>query len=125
MGQASGGVAILVKNSIYTTLVNIQSNIKFKAIRVDKHHPVTVCSLYNPPNLNPDPTHIENIINELPKPFIVTEDFNAHNTIWGSTSWFGKKNRRLPTKHVPNEQRKPYTFLRWIRHILKHRFNFL
>lgn len=91
MGHASGGVAILVKDSLYATPVNIPSNIEFIAIRIYNRRPVTVCSIYIPPNSNPDPTHIDNI-NQLPKHFILAGDFNAHNVIWGSqyTSRFGK-----------------------------------
>ena len=50
----------------------------------------TQIDIYYLQHISPEPnyvsSYIEFIINQLPKPFIIVGDFNAHNTIWGSNN---------------------------------------
>ena len=39
--------------------------------------------MYLPPSINIDPLLLSNLIDQLPSPFIICGDFNAHNMIWG------------------------------------------
>lgn len=45
---------------------------------------ITICNIYFPPNLQFDIEELNNLIPQLPKPFILLGDFNSHNKIWGS-----------------------------------------
>ena len=53
--------------------------------------PITLCSIYLSPR-SPPPPHtqynfsehdLENLINQLPRPFILLGDFNSHSKLWG------------------------------------------
>jgi hypothetical protein len=62
---------------------------------------VTFCSIYIPPNNNLVPNDLDNLIKQLPTPFILLGDFNAHNILWGSNhiSDRGKKVEDFIIRH--------------------------
>lgn len=84
---ASGGVAIFSKNNIACEQLDLNTELEAIAIRTYMYNykRVTICCLYLPPNVNFTSQQLENLITQLPTPFIVTGDFNGHNHIWGST----------------------------------------
>lgn len=87
---ASGGVAIFVNNQNYAEELKINTDLEVIAIKTYLPEPLTICNIYLPPNQNIDPTKVQNLINQLPSPFIITGDFNSNNTLWGSS----KTNKR-------------------------------
>ena len=62
---------------------------------------ITVCSVYIPPNKEPKELELNNLIEQLPRPFIIMGDFNSHNEIWGSkkTDKKGKVIESLLNQH--------------------------
>ena len=54
------------------------------AISATLHKTITVCSVYIPPNEEPNELELNNIIEQLPRPFVIMRDFNRHYEIWGS-----------------------------------------
>ena len=54
------------------------------AISATLHKTITVCSVYIPPNEEPKELVLNNLIEKLPRPFIIMGDFNSHNEIWRS-----------------------------------------
>lgn len=83
--RASGGVATYVKSiypskkiSISTHLEAITVTVKLIGIEVN------ICNIYLPNQQTFSENDLENIIKQLPKPFIITGDFNSHNVRWGS-----------------------------------------
>ena len=52
------------------------------------HRTVSVCSIYIPPQDAINENELNNILQQLPTPFIFLGDFNSHNTMWccGSTN---------------------------------------
>lgn len=81
---ASGGTAILTKNSMPYEEIKIQTTLEAIAIKTYLPDPITICSIYIPPASNIDDTDIEDIKKQLPGPVIFTGDLNAHNILWGS-----------------------------------------
>lgn len=81
--NARGGVIILINHSIYYTELNINSPLQTCAIQAKiSEKMVTICNIYiNPLDIitNED---IETLITQLPTPFLLLGDFNAHNTLW-------------------------------------------
>lgn len=61
-----------------------QYTFRTTALTVRSAHPVTIYSIYLPNSLALDEIDLENIINQLPIPFILCGDFNSHNTLWVS-----------------------------------------
>ena len=46
------------------------------------HKMITVCSVYIPPNEESKELALNNLIEQLPRPYIIMGDFNSHNEIW-------------------------------------------
>ena len=45
--------------------------------------PITICNIYIPPSYHVASQEFQNLIDQLPSPFILLGDFNAHNPLWG------------------------------------------
>lgn len=83
---ASGGVAIMIKENIHATEINLNTNLEAVAIttNVPEINKITICNLYLPPNQTILQQEIEHLIKQLPSPFLLLGDFNSHNILWGS-----------------------------------------
>lgn len=84
-GKPSGGVAILSHKTLPYTKIALQTNLEAVAIRISLDRLLTVCSLYISPSCTVTQTDIHNLIAQLPVPFILQGDLNAHNPLWGSS----------------------------------------
>lgn len=80
--NAQGGVGIWIKNKIPAHRVELKTSLQAVAVSVMMHRRVTVCSIYLPPNKIITRQEIEGLIKELPKPFLLLGDANAHNKLW-------------------------------------------
>ncbi|KAM7298788.1 hypothetical protein ISCGN_019357 [Ixodes scapularis] len=45
---------------------------------------ISICSLYIPPSSSLTLTDLERLADQLPEPYVLLGDFNAHNPLWGS-----------------------------------------
>ena len=81
---ACGGNSILVKKAILHKTVPFKTSLQAIAVRVTLHRPITVCSVYLPPNSKPSRQELENLISQLPSPFLMVGDFNARSPLWGN-----------------------------------------
>ncbi len=89
--RLSGGTCIFVHNSYPATKLNLNScNLQAVAvsIKTPEFHktPISICSVYIPPNHTITSDDLESLFKNLPSPYIVSGDFNAHNPIWGSST---------------------------------------
>ena len=75
-------VAILTHSSIAYDQVPINSNLQIIAIKIHLKRTYTICTIYLP-HLPISYNDIENIIDQLPRPFLLLGDFNAKSPIWG------------------------------------------
>ncbi|GBL86432.1 hypothetical protein AVEN_164590-1 [Araneus ventricosus] len=46
---------------------------------------ITFCSLYLPPHQTVYQTELNNLIFQLPSPFLILDDLNGHSPLWGGT----------------------------------------
>jgi hypothetical protein len=53
------------------------------AVRVTLHKTITICSIYLPPNVSVKHEDLNNLIKQLPEPFILLGDLNGHSPLWG------------------------------------------
>ena len=83
--RASGGVSILVNENIPQSIVTLNTHLQAVAVKVTAHKTITLCSVYLPPrnHFNFNPKDLQNVIDQLPSPFILMGDFNGHHTLWG------------------------------------------
>ncbi|XP_044748699.1 uncharacterized protein LOC123309578 [Coccinella septempunctata] len=87
---ASGGTSIFVTDNIYSSNILLKTSLEAVAISVWSPYKVAICSLYIPPDYDLALTELIDLIDQLPSPFIIVGDFNAHNKMWGSEKTFGK-----------------------------------
>ncbi|GBO22524.1 RNA-directed DNA polymerase from mobile element jockey [Araneus ventricosus] len=83
-GRASGGVALLVAHDSPCIPLNLNTQLQAVAARIQVQSFLTICNLYLPPNQPIDQTHLNNLISQLPVPFLLLGDFNGHSPLWGS-----------------------------------------
>ena len=84
--RAKGGAAIMVNKNTQHSLINIHTPLQAVAVRVLFEKYITICSLYLPPDLVFDLADLQHLISQLPTPFLLLGDFNAHNKIWGGST---------------------------------------
>ena len=84
--QAKDSAAIIAHKSIRHLHYPLQTSLQAVAVRFTLEKQFTVCSIYLPPE--PDFTNheIQSLIDQLPTPFLLLGDFNAHNPLWGGLS---------------------------------------
>ena len=113
--RASGGASIIINNKIPQSEIHLNTTLQAVAISATLHRTITICSIYLPPNEPINNNEIENLIQQLPKPFILMGDFNSHNIIWGSkdTNQKGKQVEDLINRNnlCLHNNNKSYTYL--------------
>ena len=82
-GIAQGGVGFYVHKDVTYHRITLPKT-KFQAIAIHAylHKRVTICNIYIHPQQNFTQADLKQLTDHLPKPFILTGDFNSHNTIW-------------------------------------------
>ena len=95
-GKACGGVSILIRNDIPHDEVKLNTPLQAKAIEIAIHKKITICSIYIPPSTNLDPKMLDDLVQQLPSPFMLLGDLNSHNMLWGCND-FNSKGRKIET----------------------------
>ena len=80
-----GGSALVIRNEIAHSLLPINTELLAVAARLQLSTTLTICSLYLPPNNQINQNDLQNIIAQLPEPFIIMGDLNARSPLWGDT----------------------------------------
>ncbi|GBM11526.1 hypothetical protein AVEN_240664-1 [Araneus ventricosus] len=99
--RASGGVLTLTPNIFPSKRLNINSQLQVVSVQIQLKSLITVCFIYLPPNEIIRQTDLDDLIKQLPVPFIILGDFNGHNTLWGSvdTNARGRQVEKLLDDH--------------------------
>jgi ribonuclease HI len=82
--RAKHGSALLIRDGIHFKEIDLDSDLSAVAATVVLHKKITICSLYLPPSTDVTKTKIDKLIRQLPRPYIITGDLNAHSQMWGS-----------------------------------------
>ncbi|GFV77859.1 probable RNA-directed DNA polymerase from transposon X-element [Trichonephila clavipes] len=71
------------------------------AVRIHVHSLVTVCCVYLPPNDVVPQVDLNQLVSQLPAPFILLGDFNGHSPLWGhdDTNSRGRQIEQLISDH--------------------------
>lgn len=84
--HSSGGVAIVAQHSIPSQPLSLVTDLEAVAIRaLTFGRVITICSIYIPPDHQLSTVEFEMLIDQLPDPFLLVGDFNAHHPLWGCT----------------------------------------
>ena len=81
--RPAGGASIYVKRSFPQRKIDLQTELQVTAISVTLDREITICSVYIPPSFSLNSQHLDNLLQQLPTPYIVLGDFNGHNILWG------------------------------------------
>ena len=80
------GISLLCHPSVLASPVPLNTPLEAVAARVSLGKTVTVCSIYLSPSQNYDRKLLKDLIEQLPRPFLLLGDFNGHSPLWGSDS---------------------------------------
>ncbi|GFU58610.1 probable RNA-directed DNA polymerase from transposon X-element [Trichonephila clavipes] len=82
--SVSGGVCIFTSLDVPSSALPLHTSLQAVAVRIHSTSLITVCCLYFPPNTVIHQHDLNNLLDQLPAPFIILGDFNGHSTLWGS-----------------------------------------
>ena len=82
--RAHGGVAIFIHDNIPFKEITINTPLQAIAARINIGIDVTIVSIYNSRSHEISENLLSTLFHQLPKPVILTRDFNSYNQIWGS-----------------------------------------
>ena len=79
--HAHGGASIIIHNSLQHSPIPLDTPLQAVALSVLLNRKISVCSLYIPPSLDFDLHDLQSLVDQLPVPFLLLGDFNAHNPL--------------------------------------------
>ncbi|GFX50805.1 putative RNA-directed DNA polymerase from transposon X-element [Trichonephila clavipes] len=82
--SVSGGVCIFISLDVPSSAPPLNTSLQAVAVRIPSTSLITVCCLYLPPNTVIHQHDLNNLVDQLPAPFVILGDFNGHSTLWGS-----------------------------------------
>ncbi|GFX90413.1 putative RNA-directed DNA polymerase from transposon X-element [Trichonephila clavipes] len=81
--SVSGGVCIFTSLDVPSSALPLHTSLQAVAVRIHSTSLITVCCLYLPPNTVIHQHDLNNLVDQLPAPFVILGDFNGHSTLWG------------------------------------------
>ena len=79
----SGGASIFVKSSFPQIKFDLQTELQATAVSVTLDREITICSVYIFPSFSLNSQHLDNLLQQLPSPYILLGNFNVYNILWG------------------------------------------
>ena len=80
--RPSGGASIFVKSSFPQRKNDLQTELHATAISVTLDREITICSVYIPPSFSLNYQHLDNLLQQLPSPYILLGDFMVTISSW-------------------------------------------
>ncbi|GFV88472.1 putative RNA-directed DNA polymerase from transposon X-element [Trichonephila clavipes] len=109
----NGGVCLFTSHLYPSNVVTLHTSLQAVAVRIHIHSLVTVCCVYLPPNDVVPQVDLNQLVSQLPAPFILLGDFNGHSPLWGhdDTNSRGRQIEQLISDHclcLLNNDEKTY-----------------
>ena len=79
---AAGEAAVLINQRVVHTELTLKSPLHAVAATVTLDKTFTVFSIYLTPGETITKLNLENLLDQLPRPFLLLGDFNAHSPVW-------------------------------------------
>ncbi|GFV21110.1 RNA-directed DNA polymerase from mobile element jockey [Trichonephila clavipes] len=79
----NGGVCLFTSHLYPSHIVTLHTSLQAVAVRIHIHSLVTVSCVYLPPNDVVPQVDLNQLVSQLPAPFILLGDFNGHSPLWG------------------------------------------
>ena len=80
----SRGVSLFIRKDILFQTIPVNSPLEVVAARIAFNKSITVASIYLSPSVNINKNSLLEVIDQLPRPFLILGDFNAKSPLWGS-----------------------------------------
>ena len=90
-----------MNNTVPHRTVNVNTSLQATAVSISLTKKITICSVYLPPSIPIDCNELEELIDQLPKHFILMGDLNAHSSLLGcrDTNVKGRQMEDFISKH--------------------------
>ena len=85
-----GGNSIYIHTTIPFSSKDLTTQLQAMASKVQLQVAVTMCNIYTSGSHVANQQRLTDLYNQLPQPFLLVEDFNAHHTMWGSERTHGR-----------------------------------
>ena len=79
----SNFLTLYINKSVLFSEIKLDTDLQDVAVRVSAKKTLTVCNIYLPPSLEVNFSDLEHLIEQLPAPFVLVGDLNAHSPLWG------------------------------------------
>ena len=76
----------MVHTTLQYTRVQLFTTLEAVAVTVNSNKQYTICSIYLSPNSNIHRNEIKDLLEQLPRPFLLLGDFNAKHPMWDLTN---------------------------------------
>ena len=73
----------MIHFSVLHRKIDLNTNLQAIAIKASLNKSIAICSICIPPNKRIDQTFLENLLLQLPQPYIICGDFNGQSELWG------------------------------------------
>ncbi|GFT78977.1 putative RNA-directed DNA polymerase from transposon X-element [Trichonephila clavipes] len=99
--SVSGGICIFTSLDFPSSALPLHTSLQAVAVRIHSTSLIIVCCLYLPPNAVIHQQDLNNLVDQLPAPFVILGDFNGHSTLWGSvkTNTRGRQIEQVLSDH--------------------------
>ena len=84
-GSHSGGCAVYCRADVPVTRFAVRSDLQVLAVQMHFVRCYTICCLYLPPSLSVDRGVVEDLLSQLPTPYILLGDLNGRHPVWGDS----------------------------------------
>ena len=84
-GGHGGGCAIYCRADVPVTRLAVRSDLQVLALQLHFVRCYTICCLYLPPSLSVDRSDLEDLLGQLPSPYILLGDLNGRHPEWGDS----------------------------------------
>ena len=81
--RVSGGVSILVRKDITQSQIHVDSDLQAIIVKATLYKPIHIFSIYIPPHNPISDIKMNELLQQMPKPYLVLGDLNSHSTVWG------------------------------------------
>ncbi|GFU38113.1 probable RNA-directed DNA polymerase from transposon X-element [Trichonephila clavipes] len=96
--SVSGGICIFTSLDFPSSALPLHTWLQVVAVRIHSTSLITVCCLYLPSNAVIHQQDLNNLVDQLPAPFVILDDFNGHSTLWGSVK-MNPRGRQIEQVH--------------------------
>lgn len=82
--RASGGVITAIQSEVDSKRIDLNTNLEAVAVQVGAPLNANILNVYLPPGGHITKEEIKKLISQVPEPFLLVGDINAHHPLWGS-----------------------------------------